>query len=93
MYKSLNKYISFEKHNIIIILSLFLLIIAHIIHLVYEKDRFVFQIIFIIAYMLFIIGEIIENNKINIFVLINKISIILIITFGLYLDYNMLLSI
>ena len=55
------------------LLPLFLLLISHVIHLAYDKDRFVFQIIFIIAYMLFIIGEIMENNKINIFVLINRI--------------------
>jgi len=74
------------------LLSLFLLIISHVIHLAYDKDRFIFQIIFIIAYMLFIIGEIIENKKISIIMLITKISIIMLITIGIYLDFNTLLK-
>ena len=45
MNNFINKYISFEKNHIIILIASFILVTAHIIHL-YIHKRFVFQILF-----------------------------------------------
>lgn len=90
MKKYLDNYISYESQHILITLGLILLILAHFIHLVYKKDILVFQILFIISNIILIIGIIIENKKINIITLINKVMIIILVSLGIYYDYNKL---
>ncbi len=90
MKKYLDKFISYKSHHILITIGLILLILAHFIHLVYRKDVLVFQILFIISYIMLIIGIIIENKKINIITLINKVMIIFLVSLGIYYDYNKL---
>ena len=85
----INKYVSFEKNHIIILIASFILVTAHIIH-IYIHKRFIFQILFIISYVLFVIGIIKERKKINIVTLINKVLIILLVMIGMYLDYKLL---
>jgi hypothetical protein len=83
-----DKFISYESKHILITIGSILLILAHLIHLVYREDIVVFQILFIIAYILLIIGIIIEQKKINIVILINKLMIIGLVSLGIYYDYN-----
>jgi hypothetical protein len=90
MKKYLDNYISYKSQHILITLGLILLILAHFIHLVYKKDIFIFQILFIISYIILIIGIVIENKKINIMTLINKVMIIILVSLGIYYDYNKL---
>jgi intracellular septation protein A len=90
MNKYLDNYIRYKSQHIFITLGLILLILAHFIHLVYKKDIFVFQILFIISYIILIIGIVIEKKKINIMTLINKVMIIILVSLGIYYDYNKL---
>lgn len=83
-----DKFISYESKHTLIIIGSILLILAHLIHLVYREDIVIFQILFILAYILLIIGIIIEQKKINILILINKLMIIGLVSLGIYYDYN-----
>lgn len=87
-----DKFISYKSKHILIIIGSILLILAHLIHLVYREDILVFQILFILSYIILIIGIIIEEKKINIVILINKLMIIGLISLGIYYDYNKLNS-
>jgi len=92
MKKYLDKFISYKSQHILIIIGSILLVLAHLIHLVYKKKRLLFKIIFIISYIVLIIGIILENSKINILTLISKIIIIILVTLGIYYDYNKLIT-
>ena len=85
-----DKFISYESRHILIIIGSILLILAHLIHLVYKEYIVVFQILFIISYITLIIGIIVEQKKINIVTLINKVIIIGLVSLGIYYDYNKL---
>jgi len=85
-----DKFISYESKHILIIIGSILLILAHLIHLVYKEYIVVFQILFIISYITLIIGIIVEQKKINIVTLINKVIIIGLVSLGIYYDYNKL---
>ena len=90
MKKYLDNYISYKSQHILTTLGLILLILAHFIHLVYKKDVLVFQILFIISNIILIIGIVIEKKKIHIMTLINKVMIIILVSLGIYYDYNIL---
>lgn len=85
-----DKFISYESKHILIIIGSILLILAHLIHLVYKEYIVIFQILFIISYITLIIGIIVEQKKINIVTLINKVIIIGLVSLGIYYDYNKL---
>ena len=85
-----DKFISYESKHILIIIGSILLILAHLIHLVYKEYIVIFQILFIISYISLIIGIIVEQKKINIVTLINKVIIIGLVSLGIYYDYNKL---
>lgn len=85
-----DKFISYESKHILIIIGSILLILAQLIHLVYKEYIFIFQILFIISYITLIIGIIVEQKKINIVTLINKVIIIGLVSLGIYYDYNKL---
>ena len=85
-----DKFISYESKHILIIIGSILLILAHLIHLVYKEYIVIFQILFIISYITLIIGIIVEQKKINIVTLINKLIIICLVSLGIYYDYNKL---
>jgi hypothetical protein len=85
-----DKFISYESKHILIIIGSILLILANLIHLVYKEYIIIFQILFIISYITLIIGIIVEQKKINIVTLINKVIIIGLVSLGIYYDYNKL---
>lgn len=84
----MNKYISYQSQDITITLGFILLVISELIHLVYKQDIYIHKIIYIISYITIIIGIILERNKINIINFISKIIVIILITIGMYIDYN-----
>jgi hypothetical protein len=90
MKKIFDKFISYESNHILIIIGSILLIFAHLIHLVYKKDILIYQLLFIISYIMLIIGIIIEKKKINIITLINKLMIIFLVSLSIYYDYKSL---
>ena len=92
MKKYLDNYINYKSQHILLTIGFILLTFAHFIHLVYKKDIFVYQILFIISYIMLIIGIIIENKKINIITLISKVMIIFLVSLGIYYDYNNLIN-
>ena len=82
------KHIDFssEEMNISFILGALIMIISHGIHLVQPEYHLFFQLSFIIGYTLFMITPILLGKKINIYKLLYKFSIIIIVIIGIYLD-------
>lgn len=83
-----DKFISYESKHILIIIGSILLILANLIHLVYKEYIIIFQILFIISYITLIIGIIVEQKKINMVTLINKVTIIGLVSLGIYYNHN-----
>lgn len=82
------KVIGFEKRNIILTLAFILLVLAHLIHIFDNKYTYLFQMIFLISYIFFIYGTIIENKKINIINILSRIIIMILVSLGMFLDYK-----
>ena len=82
------KVIGFEKRNIILTLAFILLVLAHLIHIFDNKYTHLFQMIFLISYIFFIYGTIIENKKINIINILSRIIIMILVSLGMFLDYK-----
>jgi hypothetical protein len=82
------KVIGFEKRNIILTLAFILLVLAHLIHIFDNKYTHLFQMIFLISYIFFIYGTIIENKKINIINILSRTIIMILVSLGMFLDYK-----
>ena len=77
-----------KKKNIILTLAFILLVLAHLIHIFDNKYTYLFQMIFLISYIFFIYGTIIENKKINIINILSRIIIMILVSLGMFLDYK-----
>ena len=74
------KYIdfNFKKFDILFYVAILFLVTAHIFHIAgCNEYLLIFQILFIISYISFMIAEYRKNKKINIVTLIVRLSIIL----------------
>lgn len=78
------KNITFVKKHFLIELAFLILAIAHIIRFYYNDYNFTFQIIFMISYIMVIIGDILDDYKLNIIEIISRSIIMFIMTITIY---------
>jgi len=86
----MNNYISYQPQDITITIGFILLILSQVIHILFINDKYIHKIVFILSYITLIIGIILERNKINIVNFTAKIIVIILVTIGMYIDYNII---
>lgn len=94
---SITKYIDFnyKKYNTIFNIAIIVILITHIVHLMDTKRRYLylFYLGFIISYILLLISEYQSNNdRINIVLLIFRVSVILFLIPSFYYDLKYTLT-
>lgn len=91
---NLNKYIDFnyKKFDIVFYIAVLFLLASHTLHILDGiKYLFVFQILFIISYLSFIVLEYREKKKVNIVNLLFRGAIIIMALTGIYKQLYLLL--
>ena len=83
----MRNYISYQPQNITVIIGFILLILSQVIHILFINDKYIHKIVFILSYIILIIGIILERNKINIVNFSAKIIVIILVSIGMYKDY------
>jgi len=84
----MNKYIDFSSKNInfSFLIGAFIMIISHGIHVVEPEYHLLFQISFVLGYILFIFSPLLLGKKINIYKLLYKGIIVILVIIGIILD-------
>jgi len=83
----MSNYISYQPQNITVTIGFILLILSQVIHILFINDKYIHKIVFILSYIILIIGIILERNKINIVNFSAKIIVIILVSIGMYKDY------